>query len=65
MELLLMKNVEHLGRVGDVVKVKPGYARNYLLPLRFAVPVSAGLAVSAFELRVPSASTRLFGAHVT
>jgi large subunit ribosomal protein L9 len=41
MELLLMKNVEHLGRVGDVVKVKPGYARNYLLPLRFAVPVTA------------------------
>lgn len=40
MELLLMKNVEHLGRVGDVVKVKPGYARNYLLPLRFAVPVT-------------------------
>lgn len=40
MELLLMKNVEHLGRVGDVVKVKNGYARNYLLPLHFAVPVT-------------------------
>lgn len=35
-ELLLLRNVEHLGIVGDVVKVRPGYARNYLLPLRMA-----------------------------
>ena len=40
MELLLKSTVEHLGRVGDVVKVRPGYARNYLLPLGFAVPVT-------------------------
>ena len=32
MELLLLDNVENLGIVGDLVKVKPGYARNYLLP---------------------------------
>jgi len=31
-ELLLNKTVENLGLIGDVVKVKPGYARNYLLP---------------------------------
>lgn len=31
-ELLLLENVSNLGIVGDVVKVKPGYARNYLLP---------------------------------
>ncbi len=31
-ELLLTDNVDNLGIVGDVVKVKPGYARNYLLP---------------------------------
>jgi large subunit ribosomal protein L9 len=31
-ELLLLRNVENLGIVGDVVKVKPGHARNYLLP---------------------------------
>ncbi|MEM1356382.1 MAG: 50S ribosomal protein L9 [Planctomycetota bacterium] len=31
-ELLLLDNIENLGIVGDVVKVKPGYARNYLLP---------------------------------
>ena len=31
-EVLLTENVEDLGIVGDVVKVRPGYARNYLLP---------------------------------
>jgi large subunit ribosomal protein L9 len=31
-ELLLVQSVEHLGRQGDVVEVKPGYAKNYLLP---------------------------------
>lgn len=42
MELLLKSTLEHLGRVGDVVKVKPGYARNYLLPRGLAVPVTKG-----------------------
>lgn len=32
MKLLLCKNVDHLGIVGDVVEVAPGYARNYLVP---------------------------------
>lgn len=31
-ELLLVENVDNLGIVGDVVKVRPGYARNFLLP---------------------------------
>ena len=31
-ELLLIQSVDHLGKQGDVVSVKPGYARNYLLP---------------------------------
>lgn len=35
-ELLLVETVENLGIVGDVVKVRRGYARNYLLPLGFA-----------------------------
>jgi large subunit ribosomal protein L9 len=35
-ELLLLKSIENLGIVGDIVKVKPGFARNYLLPLGFA-----------------------------
>lgn len=40
MELLLKQNIEHLGRLGDVVKVKSGYARNYLLPRGLAVAVT-------------------------
>ena len=40
MELLLKQNVEHLGRTGDVVDVKPGYARNFLLPRGMAVLVT-------------------------
>jgi len=31
-ELLLIQSVEHLGRQGDVVEVRPGYANNYLFP---------------------------------
>jgi len=31
-ELILLQRVEKLGQMGDVVKVKPGYARNFLLP---------------------------------
>ena len=40
MELLLKQTVEHLGRIGDVVKVRSGYARNYLLPRGLAVAVT-------------------------
>ena len=31
-EIILLQRVEHLGQIGDIVKVRPGYARNYLLP---------------------------------
>ena len=36
-KVLLNESVRHVGRVGDVVDVKPGYARNYLLPKGLAV----------------------------
>lgn len=36
-KLLLIDDVESLGRSGDIVSVKPGYARNFLLPMGFAV----------------------------
>src|SRR5512134_2942505 len=39
-ELLLTETVENLGIVGDVVKVRTGYARNYLLPREFATTPS-------------------------
>ncbi len=39
-EILLLKPIDGLGGEGDLVKVRSGYARNYLLPLHFAVPVT-------------------------
>lgn len=40
MELILKTTVDTLGEEGDIVKVKSGYARNYLLPQRMAVVAS-------------------------
>jgi large subunit ribosomal protein L9 len=37
MQIILLERVENLGQMGDVVRVKPGYARNYLLPQKKAV----------------------------
>src|SRR5262245_25574232 len=37
MEVILLERIEALGQMGDVVKVKPGYARNYLLPTKKAL----------------------------
>jgi large subunit ribosomal protein L9 len=42
MQVLLREDMEKLGRRGDVVKVAPGYARNFLLPKRLAVRVTPG-----------------------
>jgi len=42
MEVLLIENVVTLGARGDVVNVKDGYARIYLLPRKLALPVTAG-----------------------
>ncbi len=41
-EVLLMDQVEGLGIEGDIVKVAPGYARNYLFPNGFATEVTEG-----------------------
>ena len=35
-DLLLTSNVENLGIVGDIVRIRMGYARNYLLPMGLA-----------------------------
>jgi large subunit ribosomal protein L9 len=37
MKILLNEDIEHLGRLGDRVEVKPGYARNYLFPRGLAL----------------------------
>jgi large subunit ribosomal protein L9 len=46
--VILTRDVLNLGRVGDLVKVRPGYARNWLYPKRLALPVSTGR-VTQFE----------------
>ena len=40
MEVILRADVQHLGKIGEVVKVKDGYARNYLLPQGLAYPAT-------------------------
>lgn len=40
MEVILNKTIDNLGLEGDIVKVKPGYARNYLIPQQIAMPVT-------------------------
>ncbi len=40
MEVILRTDIPKLGKAGDVVKVKDGYARNYLIPKGFAIPAN-------------------------
>ena len=42
MRLILSQNVDSLGSIGDIVTVKAGYARNYLIPRGFAVVANEG-----------------------
>lgn len=42
MEVILSQDVPQLGKTGDVVKVKEGYARNFLIPRRMACAATAG-----------------------
>ena len=50
MEVILLKNVSNLGVLGDKVKVRSGYGRNYLVPGGFAVSATAEN-LEAFETR--------------
>ena len=42
MEVILRETVDNLGRRGEIVKVAAGYARNYLLPRKLALPATEG-----------------------
>ena len=42
MNVILKQDVEKLGKTGDVVKVAPGYGRNYLIPRKLAVEATPG-----------------------
>jgi large subunit ribosomal protein L9 len=52
MRLILTSDVEPLGRKGDVVDVADGYARNYLLPRKFAIKAHAAALEQAEKMRV-------------
>jgi large subunit ribosomal protein L9 len=42
-QLVLNQDVSKLGKLGDLVEVAPGYARNYLVPKKLASPATAGI----------------------
>ncbi len=42
-QVVLREDIETLGKVGDIVSVRPGYAQNYLFPRRLAVRVTPGV----------------------
>ena len=50
MQVILLAKVENLGNLGDKVKVKPGYGRNFLVPQGKAVPATAAN-VAEFEAK--------------
>ena len=50
MEVILLEKVANLGNLGDKVKVRAGYGRNYLVPQKKAVPASADN-IAKFEAR--------------
>ncbi len=51
MSVVLQQAVEHLGDGGDIVKVRPGYARNFLIPRGLARPATAGNLAQVEALR--------------
>ncbi|MBO5490216.1 50S ribosomal protein L9 [uncultured Desulfovibrio sp.] len=58
MKLILRADVENLGNLGDVVEVKPGYGRNYLLPQGLAM-VASDANLKAFELERKKLQARM------
>jgi len=42
MQIILQEDIDKLGRRGDIVTVKPGYARNFLLPRKLAIQATQG-----------------------
>ncbi len=78
MDVILLQKVKNLGNLGDRVKVKPGYSRNFLIPYGKAVPATAANVAdfdkrrAEFEARAnetlaaaEARKTRLEGASVT
>ena len=59
MDVILLQDVENLGTAGDIVNVKPGYARNFLVPRGFALRASKrNLAVAEEQKKISEARSR-------
>jgi large subunit ribosomal protein L9 len=58
MKLILRADVENLGKLGDMVSVKAGYGRNYLLPQRLAMAATPGN-LKVFELERKKLQARM------
>jgi large subunit ribosomal protein L9 len=55
MQVILIKDIDNLGSAQEVVNVRPGYARNYLIPQKYAVEASSSnLKVAAEKAKVKS-----------
>src|SRR2546423_1390236 len=78
MEIILREDVQHVGKVGEVVKGKDGYARNYLLPKGLAYPATeankkriayegerVAKQLAAEKTAAESEATRLAEVHLT
>lgn len=57
MEVILVKDVDNLGMKNEVVRVKNGYARNFLLPQKYAIPATPGN-VEGMKRKIEKASAR-------
>jgi len=55
LRVMLMKDVENVGRAGDVKEVADGYGRNFLLPRKLAVPAGKGAEAEAKRMREATA----------
>src|SRR4029079_8639258 len=49
--VVLQQDVQNLGKSGDLVRVRPGYARNFLIPRGLAAPATAGNVARIEDLR--------------
>jgi len=66
MQIILQEDIDKLGHRGDVVTVKPGYARNFLLPRKLAVEATAGNLKAIERIRgalAKKTATELEAAH--
>ena len=66
MQIILQEDIDKLGHRGDVVTVKPGYARNYLLPRKLAVEATEGNLKAIERIRgslAKKTATELEAAH--